>query len=41
VDLLLQSSPHTHRRDGVIDGEFEEVDPNNPPQNGPSGWTKH
>lgn len=27
--------------DGVIDGEFEEVDPNNPPSDRPSGWTKH
>lgn len=25
----------------VVDGEFEEVDPDNPPQSGPSGWTKH
>lgn len=29
-----------HPQDRVIDGEFEEVDPNNPPQSGPSGWTK-
>lgn len=29
------------RGDRVIDGEFEEVDPDNPTQNGPSGWTKH
>lgn len=27
--------------DQVIDGEFEEVDPNNPSSRGPSGWTKH
>ena len=27
--------------DRVIDGEFEEVDPGQPPQNGQSGWTKH
>lgn len=33
--------PQPHPRDRVIDGEFEEVDPTNPPQNGPSGWTKH
>ena len=31
--------PH-HPRDRVIDGEFEEVTPQNPSQNGPSGWTK-
>mgnify|MGYP000480336040 CR=1 FL=1 len=30
-----------HPRDRVIDGEFEEIDPDNPPQDGPSGWTKH
>ena len=29
------------RGDRVIDGEFEEVDVDNPPQDGPSGWTKH
>jgi UPF0716 protein FxsA len=29
------------RADGVIDGEFEEIDPDNPPHSGPSGWTKH
>ena len=29
-----------HPRDRVIDGEFEEVTPQNPSQNGPSGWTK-
>lgn len=28
-------------RDRVIDGEFEEVDDDIPPSNGPSGWTKH
>ena len=32
--------PQRHPQDRVIDGEFEEVDPNIPPQNGPSGWTK-
>lgn len=30
-----------HPNDRVIDGEFEEIDPDNPPQDGPSGWTKH
>jgi len=35
------SNPRTNNGDRVIDGEFEEVDPDNPPQNGPSGWTKH
>ena len=38
------SQPQQNRRSGpqdrVIDGEFEEIDPNNPPNNGPSGWTK-
>ncbi|MDC0116143.1 FxsA family protein [Octadecabacter sp.] len=29
------------RGDQVIDGDFQEVDPNNPPKTGPSGWTKH
>ena len=35
--------PHQQppRGDRVIDGEFEEVDPNEPPRDGPSGWTKH
>ena len=36
---------NTHQRpphgDRVIDGEFEEVNPDQPSQNGPSGWTKH
>ncbi|MCF2871489.1 FxsA family protein [Octadecabacter sp. G9-8] len=31
----------TRHPDGVIDGEFQEVDPDNPPHSGPSGWTKH
>ncbi|HCP81214.1 MAG TPA: exlusion protein FxsA [Octadecabacter sp.] len=38
------NSYQTHRsnpNDRVIDGEFEEIDPNNPPNDGPSGWTKH
>jgi UPF0716 protein FxsA len=35
------SDPHGQPRDRVIDGEFKEVDPENPPQDGPSGWTKH
>ncbi|SLN33397.1 FxsA family protein [Pseudooctadecabacter jejudonensis] len=39
-DMRTQHRP-TGPRDRVIDGEFEEVDPKNPPQNGPSGWTKH
>lgn len=30
-----------HPQDRVIDGEFEEIDLQNPPQSGPSGWTKH
>ncbi len=30
----------TYSGDRVIDGEFEEVDSENPSQNGPSGWTK-
>jgi UPF0716 protein FxsA len=34
------SNPHGQPRDRVIDGEFKEVDPENPPQDGPSEWTK-
>jgi len=26
---------------GVIDGEFLEIDPDNPPPRGSSGWTRH
>lgn len=33
--------PRRNPRDRVIDGEFEEIDPDNPPHDGPSGWTKH
>jgi len=40
-DAQQGHDPRQRPRDGVIDGEFEEVDPNNPPQDGPSGWTKH
>jgi UPF0716 protein FxsA len=36
-----QPNPRAQRPDGVIDGEFEEVDPDNPAHSGPSGWTKH
>ncbi len=38
------NGPHQrtrHPQDRVIDGEFEEVDTDTPPQDGPSGWTKH
>ncbi|MEL7097433.1 MAG: FxsA family protein [Pseudomonadota bacterium] len=28
-------------RDDIVEGEFQEVDPNAPPVRGPSGWTKH
>ncbi|MEN8842343.1 MAG: FxsA family protein [Octadecabacter sp.] len=31
----------SHPNNRVIDGEFEEIDPNNRPKDGPSGWTKH
>lgn len=31
---------HSRGGDRVIDGEFEEVTPQNPSQNGQSGWTK-
>lgn len=34
-------SQRPQQGDRVIDGEFEEVDTDIPPQNGPSGWTKH
>ncbi len=36
-----RANPHGQPRDRVIDGEFKEIDPENPPQDGPSGWTKH
>ena len=36
-----QQSRSSHPDDRVIDGEFEEIDPNNRPNDGPSGWTKH
>lgn len=35
------SQPGPQQGDRVIDGEFEEVDPDIPPNNGPSEWTKH
>ena len=36
-----QANPHNSHGDRVVDGEFSEVDPDNPPNDGPSGWTKH
>ena len=36
-----QRHPQNGPRDRVIDGEYEEVDLDTPPQNGPSGWTRH
>jgi UPF0716 protein FxsA len=36
-----QQPRQSHPDDRVIDGEFEEIDPNNRPNDGPSGWTKH
>ena len=36
-----RQNQHNSNGDRVIDGEFEEVDPTERPQNGPSGWTKH
>lgn len=33
-------APH-QPNDRVIDGEYEEVNPPRPSQDGPSGWTKH
>jgi UPF0716 protein FxsA len=35
------SNPNGQPSDRVIDGEFKEVNPENPSQDGPSGWTKH
>lgn len=35
------AQPRPNRGDRIIDGEFEEIDPNSPPHDGPSGWTKH
>jgi len=36
-----RQNQQNQRADNVIDGDFEEIDPNDTPQNGQSGWTKH
>lgn len=36
-----QPHPHHRPQDGVIDGEFEEVDPPKNPNQQPSNWTRH
>jgi len=36
-----QEQPRPQHGDRIIDGEFEEIDPDEPMQSGPSGWTKH
>lgn len=46
VQKFQMGPDHTQRRpsnhgDRVIDGEYEEIDPDIPHQDGPSGWTKH
>ncbi len=33
--------PHTGPEEDVIDGEFQEVDPEKRPTHRPSGWTQH
>lgn len=33
--------PHQPKDDGVIDGEFTEIDATKRPTHGPSGWTRH
>ncbi|WP_380055906.1 FxsA family protein [Falsihalocynthiibacter sp. SS001] len=45
VQTYQSSSFSTHQRysaddDGVIDGDYARVDPDLPPVEGPSGWTK-
>lgn len=40
-DGPLHGQARPRSGDTVINGEFEEIDPDNPPQSGPSGWTKH
>lgn len=37
------TAQESNRRSGpeVIDGEFLEIDPENPPPRGPSGWSRH
>lgn len=37
----VRDAGQSHRRDYVIDDEFEEVDQDIPTSDGPSGWTKH
>lgn len=37
---MTQQWRQTSRDDGVIDGEYFEIDPDQPPK-GPSGWTRH
>ncbi|MEL7211256.1 MAG: FxsA family protein [Pseudomonadota bacterium] len=39
-DMHRSQRPHPSQN-GVIDGDYEEVEPPRPPSNGPSGWTKH
>jgi UPF0716 protein FxsA len=33
--------PERREDSGVIEGEFLEIDPKNPPERGNSGWTRH
>lgn len=37
----FSTNPGPRARPDVIDGDFEEVDPNKSRSSGPSGWTKH
>ena len=41
-DMRREPRAHPHPpQGGVIDGDYEEVDPPKPGSSGPSGWTKH
>lgn len=39
--MAPQGARHDPAEPGVIDGEFQEIDPKNPSIRGTSGWTRH
>ena len=43
VNVQSFGTPHArqHHQTTIIEGEFQEVDPNPKTKDGPSGWTKH
>lgn len=43
VNVQSFGTPHAqqHHQTTIIEGEFQEVDPNQKTKDGPSGWTKH